>query len=107
MNFEFNKKVWYASAFYVPFTDTVILNFGDVLLCNELSDKEKQIIMTWQIEHESIHATIFKMVGSAAMYQFDNMAWAITDEKEFLKFYKIVKKIGWNYWGKCKYLDKK
>ena len=62
-------------------------------------------LMTYQIEHEVLHAVIHAMEGYHAGYTFDSMAWAITGKVGFLKLQLLARKMGYRYIGKCKYLD--
>lgn len=106
MNFEFNKKKWFASAFYTSFTKTITLNFNIIVSCDKISDEDKMRLMTWQTEHEVIHAVIDKIEGYVACGKFDNMAWAINSKQEFLELVTLLKNIGYVYNGRCKYLDR-
>lgn len=105
MKFMFNKNLEYGSAYYLPFTDTIVLNFGIVLRCKTISDDEKMKFMTYQIEHEVIHAMINKLEGIQACIRFDSMAWSIQSKEDFLIIYSIAKKLDYTYNVRCKYLE--
>ena len=106
MEFEFNKYISYGSALYDPDADIIILNLGQILRCDEITDDEKIRLMTWQIEHEVIHSVINKLEGRYACGQFDDVSWTIQDKKEFLEIIHIAKRMGYSYNNPCKYLEK-
>jgi len=106
MNFVFNDQESFASAFYTPQTDTVTLNFRHIWECSKITDEEKIQLMTWQIEHESLHSLIYKVAGIKATTDFDNMCWAIQNRKEFMDIIKLLSRARYHYEGRCKYLGR-
>ena len=107
VKFKYDKNASIGMAYYSPLTDTITLNFSKILQCESISDDDKIQFMTWQIEHEVIHAVLDKLEDSITSMEFDNVAWSIRDKKDFLEINEIAEKMYFFYRNRCKYLEKR
>ena len=107
VKFEYNKNESGSMAYYSPLTNTITLNFSKILQCKSISDDDKIRFMTWQIEHEVIHAVLDKLENSRTSMEFDNVAWSIRDKKDFLEINEIAEKMYYFYQNRNKYLEKR
>lgn len=81
------------TACYNHSTDTITVDPTEILTSDKLNDDEKLKMLSWQMEHEYIHAVLDKYVDSNTSVLYDNIGY-MTLNDEILN---IAKKLGWKY----------